>query len=81
MTQELRDCRIEASGDLAFAYGLMRVSARTKGGEDAELWMRATRCFRKGEDGWKIVNEHDSVPFYMDGSDKAALDLIPKDQK
>ena len=75
--QELHDFRIESSGDVAFAFGLIRVSARTNGGEHAEWWMRATRCFLKTDDGWKIVNEHDSVPFYMDGSDRAALDLTP----
>jgi ketosteroid isomerase-like protein len=26
---------------------------------------------------WLIAHEHDSTPFYMDGSDKAALDLHP----
>jgi hypothetical protein len=25
------------------------------------------------------VHEHDSVPFYMDGSVRAALDLLPSD--
>ena len=75
--QELRDFRIEVSGDVAFAYGFIRVCAKTNDGEEAEWWMRATRCFKKTGDGWKIVNEHDSVPFYMDGSDKAALDLTP----
>jgi ketosteroid isomerase-like protein len=27
--------------------------------------------------GWRITHEHNSTPFYMDGSDKAALDLQP----
>ena len=26
---------------------------------------------------WKIMHEHSSVPFYMDGSFKAAVDLKP----
>ena len=26
---------------------------------------------------WLITHEHNSTPFYMDGSDKAALDLHP----
>jgi hypothetical protein len=26
---------------------------------------------------WRITHEHNSTPFYMDGSDKAALDLQP----
>ena len=26
-------------------------------------------------EGWRITHEHDSTPFYMDGSDRAATDL------
>jgi PhnB protein len=26
---------------------------------------------------WRIVHEHDSTPFYLDGSLRAALDLRP----
>jgi ketosteroid isomerase-like protein len=27
--------------------------------------------------GWKIIHEHTSVPFYMDGTQRAAFDLKP----
>jgi PhnB protein len=47
-------------------------------GEKVDMWLRATLCFRKiGGHQWKIVHEHESVPFYMDGSYKAAVDLTP----
>jgi ketosteroid isomerase-like protein len=39
--------------------------------------MRATLCFVRKGGGWKIVHEHTSVPFHMDGSFQAALDLKP----
>lgn len=29
------------------------------------------------EDGWKIFHEHESVPFRMDGSARAAIELTP----
>jgi PhnB protein len=32
---------------------------------------------RRENGEWSIVHEHESVPFLMDGSDKAALDLKP----
>ncbi|WP_446719495.1 hypothetical protein [Inquilinus sp. OTU3971] len=32
---------------------------------------------RRAADGWVIVHEHESVPFYMDGSLRAAVDLKP----
>jgi PhnB protein len=44
-----------------------------------DVWVRATDCCRKIDDKWKIVHEHQSVPFYMDGSYRAAVDLKPQD--
>ena len=41
------------------------------------LWFRSTIGFRKIGGKWLITHEHNSTPFYMDGSDKAALDLQP----
>jgi PhnB protein len=39
--------------------------------------VRATVGFRKVDGKWRVVHEHVSVPFYMDGSYKAAVDLKP----
>jgi ketosteroid isomerase-like protein len=36
-----------------------------------------TACYRKINGKWLIAHEHVSVPFYMDGSYKAAIDLRP----
>ncbi|MCP3141721.1 YybH family protein [Pyxidicoccus xibeiensis] len=75
---ESRDLRVHISGDLAFCHGLNQVSATTKaGGERAVFWIRATICLRKTGSTWRIVHEHTSVPFYMDGSFRAATDLQP----
>jgi ketosteroid isomerase-like protein len=76
--QELRDLDITVGGELAFCHALCKVSATTKsGGERAEWWQRVTVCLSRMGDGWKIVHEHTSVPFYMDGSSRAAIDLQP----
>ena len=40
-------------------------------------WIRLTLCFRKIGGVWKVTHEHTSVPFTMDGSLKAAVDLTP----
>lgn len=75
---ETRDLAIEVSGELAFCHGLSKVTATTKpDGERAEWWQRLTVCLRRTGDGWKIAHEHASVPFYMDGSYRAAIDLKP----
>ncbi len=46
-------------------------------GEEVDLWTRTTVCLRRIGGAWRIVHEHTSVPFYMDGSFKAAIDLEP----
>jgi ketosteroid isomerase-like protein len=73
-----RDLKITAGGDAAFSHGLVQVSAVTReGGEEAVWWMRATMCFVRVGGAWKIAHEHTSVPFHMDGSFRAAMDLEP----
>lgn len=63
--------------DVAFCHGLVRMHGRKKDGEEPDLWFRTTLGLRKVAGAWKIAHEHQSVPFYMDGSDRAALDLAP----
>jgi PhnB protein len=76
--RQSRDFSIAVSGDFAFCHGAIRVSATTKAGSHAVVWwMRATMCLRRQGGAWKIVHEHTSVPFYMDGSFRAAVDLEP----
>jgi ketosteroid isomerase-like protein len=63
-------------GNLAFASALNRMRGR-QGGKEQDLWYRATTCLRRVDARWQIVHEHTSVPFYMDGSYRAAIDLKP----
>jgi ketosteroid isomerase-like protein len=74
---ENRDLDITAGNDVAFCHSLNRMMATTTKGEKVNLWFRATLGFRKIAGQWKIAHEHSSVPFYMDGSFKAAVDLKP----
>ena len=46
-------------------------------GEEVDLWFRATACFRREDGHWRITHMHNSVPFSMDGSEKALLSLKP----
>lgn len=43
-------------------------------GDQTDIWVRKTLCFRKIDNEWKIIHEHQSVPLSMDGSNKAAVD-------
>jgi ketosteroid isomerase-like protein len=72
-----RDLVVQVDDALAVAHGLQHVAARTRGGERAAWWSRITRIFARTPAGWRITHEHESVPFHMDGSFRAAVDLEP----
>jgi uncharacterized protein (TIGR02246 family) len=74
---EIRDLSITAGDGVAFSHSVNRISGKRTNGEDTDVWVRVTACFRKMNGKWKITHEHISVPFYMDGSYRAAVDLKP----
>ena len=73
---DARDVDLTVDGDLAFVSALNRMRGRI-GGEEQDLWYRTTMCLRRLSGRWRIVHDHASVPFYMDGSYRAAVDLKP----
>lgn len=74
--QTLSAFETETSGDIAISHGLVHVRA-ARGGEVFSWWMRATYGLVREGEGWRIIHEHTSVPFHMDGSFRAAVDLAP----
>jgi PhnB protein len=74
---EIRDLDVTVGGDVAFCTSLNRMAAAAKQGEPMDIWVRSTLGLRKRDGTWRIVHEHVSVPFYMDGSERAAVDLKP----
>lgn len=70
--------RILQDGDLAVLHCLQRMTGTKKGEGHTDMWFRATIALKRIGDEWKIVHIHTSVPFAMDGSDKALLDLAPE---
>jgi PhnB protein len=74
---EITDLAITAAENVAFSHSLNRLSGTKVGGEVVELWFRHTLGLRKIGGDWMIAHAHESVPFYMDGSVKAAVDLKP----
>ena len=74
---ELRDLELFATGTTGFAHGLARLGGTKTDGKVEGLWFRMTLGFRREADGWQVVHLHESVPFYMDGSYRAAVDLEP----
>jgi len=70
--------KVVVSGDYAYGYGYLRMSGRKKRVDHpVSFWMRATMVFERFDGKWRIVHEHTSVPFYMDGSLRPAFDLQP----
>ena len=62
---------------VAYAYGLQHMTGTKSNGEKSDLWFRATACFRRDDGHWRITHIHNSVPFAMDGSYRALVDLKP----
>ncbi len=74
---EIHNLSVTAGDEVAFSHSLNRISGTRTGGEKTDVWVRATACRRKINGKWLITHEHVSVPFYMDGSYRAAVDLKP----
>lgn len=68
---------LKVEGTLACAWSLRRMAGHKKGAGPTELWFRSTVVLTKRQGGWKIAHVHNSVPFAMDGSGRALLDLKP----
>jgi uncharacterized protein (TIGR02246 family) len=60
---ELRDLHISVSGDLAVMHCLNRIiNVDTK--ESATCgWVRVTVSYQRQQGAWRVIHEHDSVPF------------------
>jgi uncharacterized protein (TIGR02246 family) len=74
---DMRELSITAGDDVAFCHCLNQVSGTPNGGEAFSHWVRVTVCCCKVKGQWKVAHEHVSVPFHMDGSFRAAVDLEP----
>lgn len=74
---ELHELTIAAGDDTAFCHFLNRLSAKSVAYGSFDMWNRATMGFRRPNGRWLITHVHSSVPFYMDGSFRAAVDLKP----
>ena len=73
---EIRDLSITAGDDVAFCRSLNRITGARTSGEDTDVWVRATVCFRKIGATWLVTHEHVSVPINM-RTYQAELELKP----
>jgi PhnB protein len=74
---EIAELRITAGADTAFCHFLSKMSAVAVQSGPFSVWNRVTLGLRRTGGRWLIAHVHESVPFYMDGSFGAAIDLEP----
>jgi PhnB protein len=75
---EVHELAITANDDIAFCHFLNRLSATSvAAGVKFSMWNRVTLGLRRIDGKWRVAHLHSSVPFYMDGTFKAAVDLQP----
>lgn len=71
---DMRDLRVEASGDLAFCHFVLDCGGAE--GAGPAMALRGTSCLRREADGrWLIAHDHLSAPF--DPMTMKALDNAP----
>ncbi|MBO6636940.1 MAG: SgcJ/EcaC family oxidoreductase [Roseitalea sp.] len=75
---DAQDVELVVGGDIACTTALNRMRGTKTNGTKEDIWFRTTMCFQKIDGAWRIAHDHSSVPFYMDGSLKAAVDLKPE---
>lgn len=74
---EVRELEVTCGPAVAFCHSLDRISGQRTDGSQTDVWVRETLGLRKIDETWRITHQHQSVPMYMDGSNKAAIDLQP----
>ena len=73
-----RDPAVTADGDVAFVHTLTQMTATPAGAPGSfSFWFRSTFGLRRVDGTWRITHQHESTPFHMDGSFRAATDLLP----
>jgi ketosteroid isomerase-like protein len=77
IVSQSHELTIAAGGEVAYAFALQHMTGTKNDGKAVDLWFRATACFRRQSGRWRITHMHNSVPFAMDGSGRALLDLKP----
>ncbi|MEV8506912.1 nuclear transport factor 2 family protein [Actinoplanes sp. NPDC051475] len=78
INMEVTELAVTGGGDVAYCTSLNCLTATPVGqAESFSLWFRATLGLCKREGRWVVTHEHLSVPFEMDGSFRASIDLKP----
>jgi len=74
---EVRELSVTVDGNLALCSSLHSMGSPPDSPQPFVLWYRSTLGLRRVDGSWLIFHEHTSTPFHMDGSMRAATDLVP----
>lgn len=73
---EIRDLSITTGDSVAFCHSLNLMNGKSRDGEEIEMSVRSTVCYRKIDGKWLVTHQHISVPFDVE-SGKAILNPKP----
>jgi len=76
LKNEMKDCHIQISGNLATVECLELLSGTTTKGKTINSWSRVTSILRKDNGKWLDIHDHASYPA-DDATGKALMDLKP----
>lgn len=60
---DVRELAVTAAGELGFCSYVYHVGGTLVSGNAVDMWARATLCCRRIDGTWRIVHDHESVPF------------------
>ena len=73
---DVRELEVHADGDVGFCSFVYHVTGTLTSGSDVDMWVRATLGCRRLDGAWRIVHDHESVPFDP-ASGRAVINLAP----
>ncbi|MWV51432.1 SgcJ/EcaC family oxidoreductase (plasmid) [Rathayibacter sp. VKM Ac-2803] len=60
---EVHDLRIDVDGSVGATAFLYHVTGTLLSGDEVSMWVRATLVWKKIDGRWRIVHDHESIPW------------------
>jgi uncharacterized protein (TIGR02246 family) len=73
---EVEELDVVADEKVGFCSFVYNVRGTLTSGADVDMWVRATLCCQRFDGEWRIVHDHESVPFDP-STGRAVIDLKP----
>lgn len=73
---EVRDLQIDVDGSVGSTAFLYHVTGTLHSGDEVSMWVRATLVWRRVDGTWRIVHDHESVP-WDPSTGEGRIDLKP----